>query len=94
MDVIIEAEIGSALGDESLVEYVSGMLAEAPDEKESSDSVRDFLSSVGLDEGEATKATGKLFAALRAAGFGTASDGSPTTVDEPTGKVRCFQRLS
>jgi len=70
MDAIIQAEIGDQLGDESLVEYVAGMLADAPDEAESSEAISAFLGSVGLEDDDAAAAASKLFAALRAAGFG------------------------
>jgi hypothetical protein len=88
MEAIIAAEIGAELGDESLVEYLSGMLAEAPNESESGDSVKDFLSSVGLEERDAMAASAKLFAALRAAGFGTIMEGGGTAeAEEPMGEV-------
>lgn len=89
MEAIIAAEIGAELGDESLVEYLSGMLAESPNESESGDSVNDFLSSVGLEESDAAAASAKLFAALRAAGYGaTAAGGGTAEAEEPVGEVR------
>merc|ERR1712185_176189 len=71
MEDLVASQIGEALGDDSLVEYVAGLLADAPDEEESSEAVADFLQSAGeLDEAAAQEACAGLFKALRAAGFG------------------------
>ena len=70
------SKIGAALGDDSLVEYVAGLLVDAPDKEESGETIVDFLQSAGsLDEEAAREASEQLFTALQSAGFGTAKAG-------------------
>lgn len=83
MEAIIQSEIGTILGDESLVEYVAGMLSDAPTEAESSEAVVEFLSSASdppLEEAEAAEAASKLFVALRGGGFGGSNDDDDAAV--------------
>jgi len=75
MEAIISAEIGELLGDPDLVDYVAGMLADSPDEADSSESVSEFIESSAPACEDVPSAVTKLFAALRAAGFGSVSGG-------------------
>ena len=75
MEFLVKTEIGDLLGDEDLVEYVCGILADAPNESESSEAVIEFIcSGAGLEEDDAAAAAAKLFKALRGAGFGSEAE--------------------
>ena len=77
MEDLVRSKIGAALGDDSLVEYVAGLLVDAPDKEESGETIVDFLQSAGsLDEEAAREASEQLFTALQSAGFGTADRGN------------------
>jgi ATP-binding cassette subfamily F protein 3 len=75
MEFIVQKEIGELLGDADLVDYVVGLLADEPNEAESGEAVAEFIESAGgvEEEGAAAAASAKLFAALRASGFGAAA---------------------
>ena len=68
---------------------MTGMLADAPSEGESGEAVAEFISSAsGAAETDAASAAAKLFAALRAGGFGSvaAAAAAAPQAEEPAGE--------
>ena len=88
---IIRSEVGVILGDDSLVEYLAGLLAGAPTEEESFEDLSSFLQSAAdppLEEEDAAAATSKLFASLRAAGIGASDADRPAETSGASEGVR------
>ena len=84
VEVVVKSEIGEILGDDDLVEYVSSMLADSPEEADSGESIADFISSAsGASEEDSQAAATKLFVALRANGFGSGGEASAKEIEEP-----------
>lgn len=89
MEAIVQANIGELLDDEGLVEYVTSMLEESPNEDDSGPSVSEFIGSASeLSEEECETAVKKLFSELRKAGYGSSGDGEGAAEkDDSIGEV-------